>query len=459
MDFTHRNYIEGEAIAAISTPLGEGGIAIVRLSGQRAIKIANRVFSKDLSLLSSHSIHYGHVLNQEKTVIDEVLLLLMRAPHTFTGEDTVEFHCHGGVLVSRIVLQELLSQGARLADPGEFTFKSFMNGKRDLVQAEAIGDLIGAKNEMALRVSEEQLQGNLSQKIEGFQRSITEIAAIIEAWVDFPEEGLEFRTLESLSDQLRCILSQMQRLEKTFHDGRKLKEGISLCLVGCPNVGKSSLMNALLDQDRAIVTNVAGTTRDILEEEIRINGLNFRLIDTAGIRETEEIVEKEGVKRSQNAFKRADLVLLVLDSSQGISPEDLLLIQEVPKERTIFVWNKIDIASSDLPSHHKVQTVVRVSAKNKEGIDALKAAIDESVWRQGPPSFEEVMLTNLRHKDALGQAIIFLKKVLEGMGQEISPEFLALDIRSALKELGKIIGTNIGEDILSAIFSKFCIGK
>lgn len=458
MEFIHEPYQPGETIAALATPPGEGGVAIVRISGSSALQVAEKVLSKSLKALSPHTLHYMHVINQQGERIDDVLAVFMLNPRSYTGEDTVEIHCHGGSLISRRVLETVLKAGARPARPGEFTFKAFMNGKLDLAQAEAVQVLIGAKNEHALAAAERQLQGALSKKIISFQNELTQIAAILEAWVDFPEEGLEFASMEELSGQLEQICSKMQQLLDTFHDGRIVQEGISLCLVGSPNAGKSSLMNALLDKERAIVSEIPGTTRDILEDHLRLNGLNIRLVDTAGIRHSEEIIEKEGIRRSKVAMAEADLVLLVLDISKGITLEEEAVLKIVPPEKSIAIWNKSDLPHAAVPTLH-FPHVVTLSAKQKQGLDLLHQKIDEVIWQHGPPAQDEVLITNVRHKEALTQAIEACRAVLAGLHANLSPEFLNVDMRACLHALGKIIGTNVGEDILSAIFSKFCIGK
>ncbi len=450
-------YQTGETIAAVATPPGEGGVAIIRISGQKACETANAVFSGNVMAYQTHTVHYGHIHDQGKHV-DDVLLLVMRGPRSYTGEDTVEIHCHGGSLITRRVLDVVLAAGARQALPGEFTFQAYMNHKLDLSQAEAVQELIAAKNERALDAADQQLQGRLSEKVLSFQESLTEVAAILEAWVDFPDEGLEFASMEKICSDLEAICDRMRHLETTYHDGKILHEGISLCLVGCPNVGKSSLMNALLDKERAIVTHLPGTTRDIVEDHLRINGLNFRLIDTAGIREGAEIIEQEGIRRSKQAMQEADLILFVMDANRGITAEDQQLLELVPPKKTIAVWNKTDLPHNNLPNL-SLPFSVALSAKQREGLESLHRAIDQVVWEHGPPSREEVLITNVRHKEALSSAIDSCEKVIEGLKSELSPEFIALDMRHCLGELGKVIGTDITEDILSAIFSKFCIGK
>ncbi|MCE2982727.1 MAG: tRNA uridine-5-carboxymethylaminomethyl(34) synthesis GTPase MnmE [Parachlamydia sp.] len=458
MEFIHQPYIPGETIAAIATPPGEGGVAIIRISGREALSIADQVFSGPVLDYKTHTAHYGQVRNRQGMPIDNALLLVMLAPRSYTGENTVEIHCHGGSLITRRVLETVLEAGARAALPGEFTFNAYMNGKLDLSQAEAVQELICAKNEKALDAAENQLKGSLSRKVETFQSHLTEIAAILEAWVDFPEEGLEFATMEELNESMDQIAKEMGRLVATFHDGKILHDGLSLCLVGCPNVGKSSLMNALLDKDRAIVSPIPGTTRDVLEDHLRLNGINIKLSDTAGIREAFESIEQEGIVRTKKAMQEADLILLVLDAHQGITTEDGQLLDQVPLEKTIIVWNKIDLRNESLEAI-EAPYVVRLSAKNREGLDRLHEMIDQVIWKYGPPSKEEIVITNIRHKEALTQAIEFIRKVQDGLRNDVSPEFLTLDMRGALLNLGKIIGTNISEDILSAIFSKFCIGK
>jgi tRNA modification GTPase len=380
----------------------------------------------------------------------------MLGKRSYTGETTVEIHCHGGSLITRRVLEAVLMAGARAALPGEFTFRAFLNGKMDLAQAEAVQALIYAKNERALDAAENQLKGALSQFIGQFQQQLTQTAAILEAWVDFPEEGLEFATMEEICDDLEEICQSMEKLALTFHDGKILHEGLSLCLVGCPNVGKSSLMNALLDKERAIVSPIPGTTRDILEDHLRVNGLHFKVSDTAGIRETEEDIEQEGIRRSKQAMQQADLV--VLDAHRGLLAEDQHLLQLVPPAKTIVIWNKVDLPHAPLPSL-SFPFIVSLSAKQRVGLEELHQAIDQLIWQKGPPSKEEILITNIRHKESLVSSIEAARRVQQGLRQGVSPEFLTIEMRQALSELGKVIGANVTEDILSAIFSKFCIGK
>ena len=457
MHFIHKAYTPHDTIAAIATPAGEGGIAVIRISGKDALQVAARVFSGPVHTYKTHTAHLGKVFTLEGKFVDEVLLLVMLGRRSFCGEDTVEIHCHGGSLVTKKVLETVIAAGARPAMPGEFSFKAFMNGKIDLAQAEAIQELIGAKNEIALKKAEDQLQGALSSKIASFQKELFDVAAILEAWVDFPEEGLEFASEEEIIFSLSGTLEKMKHLCSTFHEGQMIKEGLSLCLIGPPNAGKSSLMNALLGKERAIVTDIAGTTRDILEDDLSLCGIHFRIKDTAGIRETEETIEKEGIRRSMQALKKADLVLLLLDVSKQLCDEEKELMELVPKDKTLLVWNKADLGKA---YHQKITLPsVEISAKEQQGIAELKEAMQQLIWKKGPPSDEETVITNLRHKNALQEAISSLECVIGGIKSGLSAELLCSDMRKALSELGTIIGSDISEDILSSIFSKFCVGK
>jgi tRNA modification GTPase len=458
MDFIHSPYQSGETIAAIATPLGDGGISIIRISGKSAIEVADRIFSGPVSSYQSHTAHLGTVRDAQGRRVDEALLLVMRAPKSYTGEDTVELQCHGGMIASRKVLEACILAGARAAMPGEFTFKAYINGKIDLAQAEAVQKLIGAKNEQAFAAATHHLEGALSKKIKKFQTALIRIAAILEAWVDFPEEGLEFDTHKEISGAIASILHDMQHLAATFHDGKRLEKGISLCIAGPPNAGKSSLMNAFLDQERAIVAPIAGTTRDLLHEELTIGGLHFRLTDTAGIRETEEYVEQEGIRRSKEALMHADLVLLVLDATRKLGEEERRLFEMLPHDKTVALWNKMDLpdaADSELPFRYQL----KISARERTGLDQLKQTINNMIWMHGVPPKDEVVITTARHQEALNSAMSHLELVLSGLHKAVSPEFLTSDLRCSLNELGKMLGLNVGEEILNSIFSQFCIGK
>lgn len=454
MEFIQQPYQPGETIAAIATPPGEGGVAMIRISGKQAIDIAERVFSGAVRKYKSHTAHYGKILDKSGKKIDDVLILPMLGSKSYTGEDTVEIFCHGGSLITRQVLEVVIAAGARAAMPGEFTFKAFMNGKLDLAQAEAVQELIHAKSELALEAAEKQLDGSLSEKVRVLQEKLTLVAAILEAWVDFPDEGLEFATMEETIADLNEMSSEMERLIATFHEGKILHDGLSLCLIGSPNVGKSSLMNALLDKERAIVSEIAGTTRDIVEDHLRLNGLNFRILDTAGIRETEELIEKEGIRRTHSAMQEADLILVVLDVQQQVPH----FLDQIPKDKAVLVWNKADLPHAELPTYNFPHHVT-LSALKKTGMDSLKKEIDAVIWKHGPPSKNEVIVTNVRHKEALQNSRNDLLNLIQGLKTGVSPEFLTLEMRGVLGHLGRILGTDISEDIITAIFSKFCIGK
>jgi len=468
MLFTHRPLDPALTIAAIATPPGEGGVAIIRISGKDAREIASRVFSRPAHLLRSHTVYFGKFLNDQGSTIDEGLAIVMQAPKSFTGEDVVEFHCHGSSLLAKNLLETVLKAGARMAGPGEFTRRAFLNGKIDLAQAEAVQALIAAKNTLAIKAAEQQLEGRLSERIRHFQRNLTDIAAILEAWVDFPEEGLEFASFDELTYQLEQLLDEIKTLESTFHHGRLLQEGFTLCLAGRPNAGKSSLLNALLGFERAIVTPIPGTTRDLLQEDLRLGDLHFRITDTAGLRRTDELIEQEGIRRTKKAILEADLILFVVDGTRGIEEEDEEILRHLPWEKSLIVWNKCDLSSAaSLPmfteenckTSWRTMSLVRISALKNLGIEELKKTVESLLWKEPLPDKQEVMLTNVRHYEALQQTIQSIESLLKGLKEGVSPEFLAADMRHALRELGTIIGSDITEEILNAIFAKFCVGK
>lgn len=445
-------------IAAVATAPGDGGVSIVRLSGPRAIFIANQVTSKDLQNLPSHHLVFTSVLQSNGEALDTGLVVVMKAPHSYTGEDVVEFQGHGGHFLTQKVLKRFCEAGATFAKAGEFTERAFLNGKMDLAQAEAVQSLIAAKNEYALKWASKQLEGGLSQKIKHMQDKLIEHSAILEAWVDFPEEGLEFISFKQLLEHLKSVLTDMQKLMSTYRDGKKMQEGLTLCLVGRPNVGKSSLMNALLKKDRALVTPLAGTTRDTLEETLLIQGVPYHLIDTAGVRETDEIIEKLGIERTLKSAHEADLVLWVLDSSEEFQKEDEELLKQIQTlEPVLVLWNKIDLgfkARKKLPFENQIS----LSAHTKEGLDALFEKISELTLKAQGLS-EEITLTQERHLEALQEASHLLEKVIEDLENQVSPEWVTFDLKSALKSLGKIMGFDLTESLLSEIFSRFCIGK
>jgi len=459
-----------DTIAAISTPLGEGGIGIIRLSGKDAIQIAEKMFRsiKGTSLLNlrSYRIIYGHVINPSTgKKIDEALVTIMKFPHSYTKEDVVEFNCHSGMITLREALSVILQQGARLAEPGEFTRRAFLNGRIDLSQAEAVLDLIRSKTDESRRIALEQLQGGLSKKITALRDSLTEVCANIEAHIDFPEDELEPVATQILIDSMKNIERDQQLLLKTYDEARFFREGLSTAIVGRPNVGKSSILNALLKKERAIVTEIPGTTRDIIEEYLNIQGLPLRIMDTAGIRAVQDIAEKEGVRRSLQSIENADLIICIFDSSEPLREEDLEVIEKVRDKNTIFVFNKSDLPpltdqnallSLNIPSS---SSLLNISAKRGDGIEELKNRIFESCLKDWKEGREGVVIANLRHKNALEQAKASLTRAILAFTENQPLEIIALEIRDSLDNLGEIVGTVTTDDILNKIFSDFCIGK
>jgi tRNA modification GTPase len=456
MNYNHRPYIPHETIAAIATPPGEGGIAVIRISGESAFSIASALFSKPVHGAKEHKVVVGTLRSKSGEKLDQVLLLVMKGPKTFTGEDTVEIQCHGGRLVARKILEAVLEAGARSAKPGEFSFQAFMNHRLDLAQAEAIAELIHAKNEYAFSQSLEQLEGALSKKIVSLQQKLTHIAAILEAWVDFPEEGLEFATLEETVSTLEAAAGECRTLIASFHQGKIIHDGIRMSIVGSPNVGKSSLMNALLGRDRAIVSPIPGTTRDLIEDDLHLGHLHFRLVDTAGIRPDAETIEEEGIRRAMRAIEQSDLILYVCDVTNP--PHDALGTL-LPPGKTILIWNKIDLPFKKPLPKTAFSHCVELSAERGTNMDSLLGSIEEVIWAGHFPATDEIIITKLRHKESLARAEACLRVVIEGLQQNKSAEFVTFDLRQALNELGMIIGTNVTEDILTEIFSQFCIGK
>jgi len=448
------SYSKGSTIAAIATPLGEGGVAIIRVSGDRAVEYASKVYSDDLNAYPTHTLRFGKIIHPfTKEIIDEVLITVMRAPRSYTGEETVEIQCHGGNLVTQRVLEAVLEAGAQPALPGEFTFKAYINGKIDLAQAEAVQELIAAKSDMALKAAQSQLQGALSQKIKEFQQQLIEMAAFLEASIDFPEEDLGLTPFSHILLSAQTLYASLEKLVSSFDRGRVSHHGFTVCLFGGVNVGKSSLMNALLEENRVIVTDIPGTTRDLVEAEVRTGGLHFRLIDTAGIRHTEDLIEQEGIRRSRQALQESHLVLLVLDATVGVTEEDRQWLQELPQEKRVVLWNKIDLPSP----HHRPPEALSISAKEKIGLHDLHHLLQHTLHKKS--SQEELFLTNIRHQQILKTALEFVAWVIKGLQKGSPVEFLLSDIRSALTELGAIIRIDIEEGLLSTIFSKFCIGK
>lgn len=470
-----------DTIAAISTAMSDAGIGIVRMSGPKAYSIADKIFrgkkEKLLSEQKTHTIHYGYVVDGE-CVVDEALFMLMRGPHSYTGEDTVEINCHGGVYVVKRILELLVDRGARPAEPGEFTKRAFLNGKIDLSQAEAVGDLISSKNQYALQSSVSQLKGNIRNKISEIRNEIIYHTAFIESALDDPEHISVDGYGDKLWKTVENLMSQIKGLIDTYDNGRIIKEGIRTVILGKPNVGKSSLLNALLGEDRAIVTEIAGTTRDILEEHINLRGISLNIMDTAGIRDTEDLVEKIGVDRAKIYADQADLILYVIDVSKPLDENDRDIFQLITHKKAIILLNKADLdaavteedvkrfyfASDPSKNNSKAMDkftipLVLMSAKEKIGIDVLEETLKD-LFFEGNLSFnDEIYITNVRHKAALQDACSALAKVKESIESNMPEDFYSIDLLDAYEALGSITGEKIGEDLANEIFSKFCMGK
>ncbi|MEK7864694.1 MAG: tRNA uridine-5-carboxymethylaminomethyl(34) synthesis GTPase MnmE, partial [Nitrospirota bacterium] len=459
-----------DTIAAISTPPGEGGIGIVRLTGKDAIKIADRLFhsSKGKTLFdsASHRIIYGFIKDSSTgETVDEVLVSIMRSPNTYTREDIVEINCHGGMSPLRNVLELAVKHGARLAEPGEFTRRAFLNGRIDLSEAEAVLDLIRAKTDESRRIALEQLRGRLSEKILNLREQITKICVFIEAYIDFPEEDIELASKKEIIESAETVLKELASLLKSYDEGRFFREGLAAAIVGKPNVGKSSLLNALLQKDRAIVTDTPGTTRDTIEEYLNINGLPLRIIDTAGIRESHDMAEKEGVKRSIRAMEDADLVIAVIDGSEPLKDEDIEVLGKTKGKNTIIVINKSDLISSEEQKSRRAEVnsalssyssrVINISAAKGDGIEELKDTVFQSSVKNWKEQKEGVIVTNLRHKIAIQAAYDSLKNGIKAIETDKPLEIIAIEFRDALDRLGEIVGAVTTDDILNRIFSDF----
>ncbi len=459
-----------DTIAAISTPLGEGGVGIVRLSGKDSIELVEKIFcspkNRSLTNSKSHRVIYGYIKDPTTgKEIDEVLVVIMRAPYSYTKEDVAEINCHGGMITLRKTLELVLKQGARLAEPGEFTKRAFINGRIDLSQAEAVLDLVRSKTDESRRIAIEQLQGGLSERITALRDELTELCVNVEAYIDFPEDEIEISSTQAMLKSLEDIDKELQILLKTYDEAKFFREGLLTAIVGRSNVGKSSLLNAILKKDRAIVTELPGTTRDVIEEYLNIKGLPLRIMDTAGIREVQDIAEKEGVKRSLQSIKDADLVIAVFDSSEPLKEEDFEVIEKINNKNTIVVLNKCDLPAAfgeDTIVSHLVPNaanILNISANRGEGLEDLKVRIFESCLKDWKEEREGVVVTNLRHKIAIQNAKTSLARAVFALIQNQPLEILALELRDSLDRLGEVVGVVTTEDILNKIFNNFCIGK
>lgn len=460
-----------DTIAAIATAMTNSGIGIVRISGEEAFSVIDKIYrskngKKKLSQEESHTVHYGYICDGEK-IIDEVMVVIMRAPRSYTMEDTIEIDCHGGTLVMKRILETVIKHGARPAEPGEFTKRAFLNGRIDLSQAESVIDVINAKNDFALESSISQLQGKVKEKITEIRKKIIHEIAFIESALDDPEHFSIDGYGEKLSQIIEKVSKEIETVLAASENGELLKEGINTVIIGKPNAGKSSLMNVLLGRERAIVTDIAGTTRDALEEQINLNGITLNIVDTAGIRDTDDIVEKIGVDKAKEYLNKANLIIYVVDSSTELDKNDEEIISMLSDKKAIILLNKSDlsqvtseqIVKKVLEENHMEKPVISISAKEQMGIDKLEDTIKEMFF-QGELSFnDEIYITNVRQKAALQSAMKSFQLVQQSIENEMPEDFYSIDLMSAYEELGSIIGESVGEDLVNEIFSKFCMGK
>ena len=470
--------MQTDTIAAIATAVSDSGIGIIRISGSDALLVADKVYrspknQKKLSQAASHTIHYGYIYDEDE-LIDEVMVAVMRSPHSYTTEDTVEINCHGGILVMNRILETVLHYGARLAQPGEFTKRAFLNGRIDLSKAEAVMDLIHSKNEFAMKASVNQLKGSVSAKVRSLREDILYEIAFIESALDDPEHI----SLEGYPDKLMAktqgLSQELKKLIDSADNGKMLKDGIRTVILGKPNAGKSSLLNVLVGEDKAIVTSVAGTTRDVLEESIKLHGIGLNMIDTAGIRDTEDEVEKIGVEKARKYANQADLVIYVVDSSRELDENDEEIIELIRDKKVIVLLNKTDLESvvteeqikdkfreiyEGEEKHDDSLHVIRTSTKDNTGIDEFEKTIQDMFFAGRIAVNDEIYITNQRHKEALVEAYDSLKMVQKSLEDEMPEDFYSIDLMSAYAALGRIIGEEVGEDLVNEIFSKFCMGK
>ncbi|CAH2215344.1 tRNA uridine-5-carboxymethylaminomethyl(34) synthesis GTPase MnmE [Tepidibacter aestuarii] len=458
-------YID-DTIAAIATAPGEGGIGIVRISGEKALDIAESIFEsvnkKSIKDYNPRTLIYGNIIDDDK-IIDEVLLAYMKGPHTYTREDVIEINCHGGFISVKKILELVLKKGARLSEGGEFTKRAFLNGRIDLSQAEAVMDIINAKTDLSYNVAQSQLEGSLSFKIKELRNKVTELLAHVEVAIDFPDEDVEHITYENLYNKSKELRKEIINLYETSETGKIIRDGLKTVIVGKPNVGKSSLLNAILKESRAIVTDIPGTTRDVIEEFVNINGIPLKIIDTAGIRETEDVVEKIGVQKSREFFESADLAILVLDASRKLSEEDIDILKNVKNKNTIVLINKTDLENKmdedKIKEYVDEKRIIKISALERKGIDKLENEIADMVYKGNVSQGDSVMITNVRHKDSLEKAIKSINDAIKAIEDNMALDFIEVDLKNIWDYLGEVSGDTVSEDLLDTIFRDFCIGK
>ncbi|MBS4534952.1 tRNA uridine-5-carboxymethylaminomethyl(34) synthesis GTPase MnmE [Clostridium sp. D2Q-14] len=463
------NNLDIDTIAAIATAPGEAGIGIVRISGKNSINIIDKIFigKENISFKNREprKLYYGHIINPEnEKVIDEVLTVYMKAPYTYTTEDIIEINCHGGIIPVRKILEIILQNEARIAEPGEFTKRAFMNGRIDLAQAEAVMDLISAKTDSSFDVSLNQLEGSLSNEVKLLRESVLKMLAQIEATIDFPDEDdVEDMAYEKMKEEGNNILERINKLLSTVYTGKILKEGLKTIILGKPNVGKSSLMNAILRENRAIVTEIPGTTRDIIEEYVNINGIPLRIVDTAGIRETEDLVEKIGVDRAKSLIDKGDLAIVVFDASEDLADEDMIIIEMVKNKKSIILLNKTDLEiktnENIIKRYLPNKEIINTSMIKGKGLETLENTIKDMFFKGEVKVTDDIIVNNVRHKDLLIKAKNNIKEALNSIEMGMPIDCIEVDVKECWNNLGEINGYTVGEDIIDRIFSDFCIGK
>ena len=455
-----------DTIAAIATAPGEGGIGIIRISGPKSLEVAEGIFfsmsGKKISEYPARTLIFGNIKDGDKK-IDEVLVAYMKGPNSYTAEDVIEINCHGGFISVKRILELVLSKDVRLAEAGEFTKRAFLNGRIDLSQAEAVIDVINAKTDKAHEVAENQLDGSLSNRIREFRDKVTELLAQVEVAIDYPEEDIEFIAYTTLEEKTRELNKDIKKLYETSESGKIFREGLKTVIVGKPNVGKSSLLNSILGENRAIVTDIPGTTRDVIEEFVNIKGIPLKIVDTAGIRETDDVVEKIGVEKSMASFDTADLIIMVVDSSSELSEEDREILEKVQGKETILLLNKTDlpqvIDEEEVKKYVNEENIIKISALHNEGIEDVHDRIEAMVYKGDIKSSSNVIITNSRHKDALYRAMKSAEEAMRAIEDRMPLDFVEVDLKNIWDYLGYINGDTVSEDLLDNIFHNFCIGK